>query len=109
MLVGHVISLRWPSGNWYDCVIKAYNPETGKHFGHYEDDDRVWYNMERQNYVVKGPAPEGWDEGLEELLSRGEKQGGADSSSSSSGEEMGLDIINLAFGGLYVACLGLRA
>jgi len=55
-LVGMVISVRWPSGNWYDCVVKAYDATTDKHFVHFADDDRMWYNMAAKTCVL----PQGW-------------------------------------------------
>lgn len=51
-------------------------------------------------YVVKERAPDGWDEGLEALLEDGARGAHVDTSSSSSGEEMGLDVLNAA---LYVS------
>ena len=48
------------------------------------------------SYVVKERAPEGWDDGLEALLESGAQAAPADTSSSSSGEEMGLDVLNAA-------------
>ena len=56
MLVGHVISVKWPSGKWYDCVVKFYDPSNGKHFVHYEDDERQWYSMTSRTCVSQAAA-----------------------------------------------------
>ena len=43
--LGQRVELKWSSGRWYRGTICDYDAQEDKHFVHYDDGDKKWYNL----------------------------------------------------------------